>query len=126
MSVNKVIFIGNVGKVYATDSDVVINFSLASTEKWKDKDGNLKEHVEWISCSVFGNLVKVVKNYVQVGSKLYIEGKLRTEKYTDKEGKSQSSTKVIVSALQLLDAKEKSEPKEAVNKEESFDDSIPF
>jgi single-strand DNA-binding protein len=111
MSINKVILIGNVGQdpqIRATkDGKEIASLSLATSEKWSDKStGEVKERAEWHNVSIFGGLVNVVKNYVRKGSKLYIEGKLQTDKYTDKNGVEKYITKVVVqgfnSTLQIL------------------------
>jgi len=131
MAVNKLILIGFVGKVSPTKSDEVTNFSLAVTEKWK-KDGEFKEHTEWFSCVAFGKLAKVVNDYVITGSKLYIEGKIRTEKY-EKDGEQKSVIKVIVGQLQMVGGKSKVVEETGQSVEplqdfdaESFDNDIPF
>ncbi|NVM36321.1 MAG: single-stranded DNA-binding protein [Candidatus Lokiarchaeota archaeon] len=112
MSVNKVILIGNVGqepKLSATnDGREIANFSLATTESWKDKStGERKDKTEWHRVVVFSQgLVGIIKNYVKKGSKLYIEGQLQTRKWTDKEGVEKYSTEIVLqgfnSTLQML------------------------
>lgn len=114
-SVNKVILIGNVGKdpeLHATqDGREIANFSLATSDTWRDKaTGEKKERTEWHRIVVFSEgLVKVVKNYVHKGSKLYVEGKLQTRKWTDKDGVERYSTEVVLqgfnSTLTMLDTK---------------------
>lgn len=101
MSVNRVILVGRVGKtpdIRKTNSGTEIaSFSLATSESWKDRDsGDRKEKTEWVNISVFNeNLVNVVKNYVNVGSQLYIEGKLQTRKY-EKDGVDRYVTEVVL------------------------------
>ena len=104
-SVNKVILIGNLGQ----DPEIrsfgnggqVANFSLATSETWKDKNtGERREKTEWHRVAVFGDgLVRVVQNYVKKGSKLYIEGKLETRKWQDKDGNDRYTTEVKVAGL---------------------------
>ena len=142
MSVNKVILVGNLGKdpeIRTTkDGKEIANFSIATTESWKDKStGERKNKTEWHKVSVFSQgLVGIIKNYVKKGTKVYVEGQLQTRKWTDKNGVDKYSTEVILqnfnSALVLLDSKE-GISKHSVDKgngyapeEESFDDSIPF
>lgn len=115
MSVNKAILLGFVGKdpeIRSTKTGVMTaNFSLATSESWKDKQtGEVKQVTQWHNISVIGNLAKIVDNYVKKGSKLYLEGKIQTEEYTNKEGKKCYATKVVLqgynSVLELLDRKE--------------------
>ena len=114
MSVNKAIllgFVGNQPEIRSTQTgSMIASFSLATSESWKDKDGNRQEKVEWHNISVFGNAVKIVESYVKKGSKLYIEGKIKTDKYKDKNGKDAYSTKIVVQGydgkIELLDKKE--------------------
>ena len=112
MSLNKVCLIGNLGKdpeIRTTkDGKEIASFSLATTESWKDKQtGEKKDKTEWHSVTAFGAVVGVIKNYVKKGSKLYIEGKLETSKYTDKQGVEKYATKIILqgfgSKLLMLD-----------------------
>ena len=89
-SVNKVILIGNLGRDpevrYLPSGDAVANFSIATTEKWKDKaSGEMKEATEWHRVSFFGRLAEIAGEYLKKGSQVYIEGSLRTRKYQDKE-----------------------------------------
>ena len=112
--INKVILIGNLGKdpeIRSTsDGREIANFSLATTEKWKAKDGTLKEKVEWHKIVVFNQgLVGIVKNYVKKGSKLYIEGQLQTRKWTliyDNKGVDKYITEIVLqnfnSTLQII------------------------
>lgn len=126
MSLNKAILIGNVGKdpeIRSMQSgDRVASFSLATSERWKNKDGEKQEKTEWHRVSCFNQgLVKVIENYVKKGSKIYLEGQIETRKWTDKDGVEKYSTEIILrpfkSELVLLDSKN-SEP-------ENHDDEIP-
>tara|TARA_R110002126_G_scaffold113348_2_gene251836 strand:- start:745 stop:1179 length:435 start_codon:yes stop_codon:yes gene_type:complete len=114
MSLNKVTLIGNLGKdpeIRSTkDGKEIASFSIATTESWKDKQtSERKDKTEWHNITAFGAVVGVIKNYVKKGSKLYIEGKLETSKYTDKQGVEKYTTKVILqgfgSKLLMLDSK---------------------
>ena len=126
-SVNKVILIGNLGK----DPEVrsfqnggrVCNLRLATTESWKDKaTGERKDRTEWHSVAIFNdNLVTIAERYLKKGSKVYIEGKLRTRKWTDKEGKERYSTEIIAEQLQMLGGKDKES--QAEKPKGKFDDS---
>ncbi len=113
-SVNKVILLGNLGadpEIRATqDGREIANLRIATSESWKDKSGERKEKTEWHRVVVFSDgLVKVVKNYLRKGSKVYIEGQLQTRKWQDKEGKDQYSTEVVLqgfnATLTMLDGK---------------------
>lgn len=103
-SLNKVTIIGNVGKEPEIRSfqngDRVASFSVATSERWKDKaSGEQKERTEWHRISVMNqNLIGVIEKYVKKGSKLYIEGQLETRKWTDKDGQDKYSTEVVLRA----------------------------
>ena len=143
MSVNKVIIIGNVGQdpqLRATQAGKEIaNLSVATSESWFDKaSGERKEKTEWHRVSVFSEpLVKLIKNYVRKGSKLYIEGALQTRKWTDQSGVEKYSTEVVVQGfggkITMLGEKKsggQSEydqtPAAAEVYEEELDDMVPF
>lgn len=114
-SVNKVILVGNVGK----DPEVrsfnnggqVCNFSLATSERWRDKQsGEQRENTQWHNIAVFNeNLIKVVDNYVKKGTKVYIEGQLQTRKWQDRDGNDRWTTEVVLQRfrgeLVLLDSR---------------------
>ncbi|WHA04751.1 single-stranded DNA-binding protein [Candidatus Bandiella numerosa] len=115
-SVNKVILVGNVGnqpeiRVSQGGGSEIANFSIATSERWKDKNsGEQREKTDWHRVVVFApGLVNIVKNYVNKGSKVYIEGKLQTREYMDKEGIKKYTTEVVLtqynSTLTLLDSK---------------------
>lgn len=154
-SVNKVILVGNVGQepeIRSTqDGKDIANFSIATSESWKDRNtGERKEKTEWHRIVVFNDgLVNVIKNYVHKGSKLYIEGQLQTRKWTDKTGVEKYSTEIVLqgfsSVLTMLDSKRDSQggnseyqdggysqPQQSFNKpapaqqEHALDDEIPF
>jgi single-strand DNA-binding protein len=112
MSVNKVILVGFVGKQPETrafqDGTGVTSFSLATSEKYKDKSGNLSEQTEWHNISCFGKLSEIASKLVTKGTQLYIEGKIKTNKYTDKSGVEKYAVNIVASSLQLLGSKEKS------------------
>lgn len=100
-SLNKVTLIGNVGadpEIRSTHSgDKIASIRLATSERWKGKDGEKQERTEWHTVVIFNeNLVKVVESYVRKGSKLYLEGQLQTRKWTDKDGADRYSTEVVL------------------------------
>ena len=128
--VNKAIILGHVGRDaetrYTAEGVCVTNVSVACTEKYKDKQGTPKELTEWMNVVFFGKLAEIAGEFIKKGSLIYVEGKLRTEKYTDKEsGVEKFSTKIIASYMQLLGGKSNgsSNPVEQSN---SLDDDIPL
>lgn len=117
MSLNRAILIGRVGgnpQIRTVGDQKVASFSLATSEKYKGKDGNLVESTEWHNISIWGKLAEVVEKYVTSGSQLYVEGKIKTEKYTDKEGAEKFITRILGSTLQMLGGKSEnqSQPQE--------------
>lgn len=108
-SLNRVTLIGNLGKDpevrYSTGGDAVCNFSIATTEKWKDKAGEKQEKTEWHNIVLWGRLAEIAGEFLKKGSPVYIEGRLQTRKWTDKEGHDKYSTEVVGTMLQLLGAK---------------------
>ena len=113
-SVNKVILVGNVGKDpeirHTQDGKAIVNLSLATTESWRDKQGERKDKTEWHRIVIFSEgLAKVVEQYVKKGTSLYIEGQLQTRKWTDKDGVEKFSTEIVLqgfnSNLTLLGGK---------------------
>jgi single-strand DNA-binding protein len=137
-SVNKVILIGNVGRDpeirYFESGDAVANFPLATSEKWTSKSGEKQERTEWHKVEVFGKTAEVVRDYVLKGKPLYVEGSIRTEKWTDKDGNDRYTTKVRVqgpnSRIVLLGSKNGSAGASsgpADNRtSEPADDDLPF
>jgi single-strand DNA-binding protein len=106
-SVNKVILIGNLGKDpevrYTPDNSAITNITLATTYTWKDRQsGDKKEETEWHRVAFFGRLAEVAGEYLKKGSPVYVEGRLRTRKWQDKEGKDRYSTEIVADAMQLL------------------------
>ena len=115
MSVNKVLIIGFVGREPETrtfqDGTGVTNFSVATSEKFKDKaSGEYRENVEWHRISCFGKLSEICSKFVTKGSQVYVEGKLVTRKWKDSNGVEKSSTEVKADVLQLLGSKEVKQP----------------
>src|SRR5262245_47577606 len=105
-SVNKVILIGNLGRDpetrYTTGGDAVTQLNIATSETWKDKNGEKQEHTEWHRVVLFGRQAEIAGEYLKKGRSVYIEGRLQTRKYTDKEGVEKYSTEVVGDRMQLL------------------------
>ena len=115
MAVNKVILLGNVGKdpqIRDVNGLKFATFSLATTDKsYTKRDGTvMPERTEWHSIVANGNIVQVIERYVKAGTKLYIEGKLRTRKYTARDNTERQVTEVYVDSMELLGSKQESNP----------------
>ena len=110
-SVNKVILIGNLGKDpevrYTASGEAMCNFSLATTDSWKDKSsGEKKELTEWHRISFFGKLAEIAGQYLKKGSQVYVEGSLRTRKWTDKEGQERYTTEIRGDQMTMLGSRQ--------------------
>lgn len=108
--INKVILIGNLGKDpevrYMPSGGAVTNITLATSETWKDKtSGESKEQTEWHRVVFFNRLAEIAGEYLKKGSKVYIEGKLRTRKWQDKEGQDKYMTEIVADEMQMLDSR---------------------
>lgn len=104
---NKVMVIGHLGRDPESHSlpsgSLVVNFSVASTEGWTDRNsGEKKEHTEWFRITCFGKLAEIADQYLKVGMQVYVEGKQRTEKWQDKEGNDRYSTKLYADQITML------------------------
>lgn len=108
-SVNKVILVGHLGKDpelrYLPSGDAVANFSIATSEKWKNKDGEQQEQTEWHRISLFGKVAEIAGEYLRKGSLVYIEGKLQTRKWSDKDGNDRYTTEIRGDRMQMLGGK---------------------
>jgi single-strand DNA-binding protein len=106
-SVNKVILVGNLGSDpelrFLPSGSAVANFSIATNEKWRDKDGNKQERVEWHRIVVWNTLAEICTQYLHKGSSVYIEGKLQTREWEDKDGNKRWTTQVVGWSVQFLD-----------------------
>jgi single-strand DNA-binding protein len=141
-SVNKVILIGNLGRDpemrYMPSGDAQCSFSIACTENWKDKQGVKQEKTEWVRIGMFGKLAEIAGEYLKKGSSVYLEGRLQTREWSDKEGNKRITTEVICDRMQMLggkpsdtsDARQPAQSKPETNKpKDAFDDfesDIPF
>lgn len=114
-NLNKVLLIGHLGADadyrVGQSGNAAATFNVATSESFKDKDGNPVERTEWHRCKTFGKLADVVRDHFKKGREVYVEGQLRTSKYTDKEGIERYSTEIVVNTAFLLGGK----PAEAGN-----------
>lgn len=108
-SLNNCQFIGNVGKApelrYLSNGDAVCNFSIAINENWKDQNGDRKESTEWVNVVAYKKLAEICGEYLSSGKQVYVQGKLKTRKWTDKAGVERYSTDIIASDLKMLGSK---------------------
>jgi len=152
--VNKVILIGNLGNDpdvrYTASGAAVANISLATAESWRDKEsGEQQERTEWHRVVFFGRLAEIVAEYLKKGSQIYVEGRLQTRKWQDKDGKDRYSTEIVANEMQMLGSRsggssnqsymdqtpphdesmspgDKPQKTTAKSKDDDFDDDIPF
>ncbi len=143
--INKVILIGHLGQDpevrYMPNGNAVANVSIATSESWKDKSsGEQQERTEWHRVVFFRRLAEIVGEYLKKGSKVYIEGKLQTRKWQDKNGQDRYTTEIIADQMQMLDSRggssaefehRGSAPSQSNSappppQDEGFDDDIPF
>jgi len=133
--VNSVTIIGNVGndpEIKAMpNGDTVVNFSVATSESWKDKQGQKQERTEWHRIVAFRQLADIIAQYVKKGSKIYIQGKLQTRKWQAQDGSDRYSTEIIANNMQMLDSRPNTQPASAqaqpVANNSPFDDELsPF
>lgn len=105
--VNKVILVGNLGADpdirTSPNGSVIANLRLATGEAWKDQQGQLQERTEWHRIVMFGRTAEIARDYLRKGSKLYLEGRLQTRKWQDKEGRDQYTTEIVAQEFQMLD-----------------------
>ncbi len=106
-SVNKVIIVGNLGRDpetrYMPNGDAVTNVAVATTESWKDKNsGEKKELTEWHRITFSRKLAEIAGQYLKKGSQVYVEGRLQTRKWTDKDGVEKYTTEIIADTMQML------------------------
>ena len=144
--INKVILVGNLGAKpeikYASNGNAISNLSIATSESWTDKStGQKQERTEWHRVSLFGKVAEIAGQYLDKGSKVYVEGKLQTRKWQDQSGQDRYTTEVVISGysgtLQMLDKRDdmnsnapvqQSQPTPAITPvaPDEFEDDIPF
>ena len=114
-SVNKVILVGNIGKDpetrYMPNGDAVTNITIATSESWRDKNGEKQEKTEWHRVVFFKKLAEIAGQYLKKGVPVYVEGRIETMKWTDKEGVERYSTEIIADKMQMLGSKGESQGK---------------
>ncbi len=153
MSVNKAILVGRLGKDpetrYMTNGEAVTNVSLATSENYKDKNGEKQERTEWHNLVFYRRLAEIAGEYLKKGSQIFVEGRIQTRKWQDKEGKDRYTTEIIVNEMKMLGSKPSSSSFEVMDSSPSsparsapatkpaaataakgnfdnFDDDIPF
>ena len=109
--VNKVILVGNLGKDpevrYSPNGGAVANITIATSESWKDKtSGEKQEKTEWHRVVFFGRLAEIAGEYLKKGAQIYVEGRLQTRKWQDKEGKDRYTTEIVANEMQMLGSRE--------------------
>lgn len=139
-SVNKAIVLGNIGRDpeirYSASGSAVCNLSIATTRKWKSKDGEAQEETEWHRVVFYDRLAEVADEYLGKGSAVYVEGRLKTRKWQDKDGIDRYTTEIVGEHMQMLGGRDSAQPaqkpaaqKQAAKKVDGFDsmdDDIPF
>jgi single-strand DNA-binding protein len=105
-SVNKAIVVGNLGRDpetrYSPDGAAITNISVATTDKWKDKSGQPQEKTEWHRIAFFGKLAEIAGEYLKKGSQVYVEGRIQTRKWQDKDGHDKYTTEIVAERMQML------------------------
>jgi single-strand DNA-binding protein len=134
-SVNKAIILGNLGKDpevrFLPNGDAVCNFSIATTESWKDKNGQKNDKTEWHNIVLFRKLAEIAGEYLKKGRPVYIEGRLQTRKWQDKEGADRYTTEIVADTMQMLGSRDEarealSAPAEAPTNFDDMKDDVPF
>jgi single-strand DNA-binding protein len=134
VSVNRVILIGNLGRDpdlrYTPSGQPVAKFPIATSERWKDKDGQLQQRTDWHNIVAWGRQAEVCKEYLKKGSPLYIEGRIQSRSYDDKDGNRKYITEIVANRIQMLGRKEEGPSEEGIppepETEEAEGDDIPF
>ncbi|MDA0670346.1 MAG: single-stranded DNA-binding protein [Proteobacteria bacterium] len=127
-SVNKVILVGNLGKDpevrFMPNGDAVCNFSIATTDSWKDKAGERQEKTEWHNIVIYRRLAEIAGEYLKKGRPVYIEGRLQTRKWQTKEGQDRYTTEIIADSMQMLGGRDSAAPQENSGVEEKPKDDF--
>ena len=127
-SVNKVILMGNLGKDpevrFMPNGDAVCNFSIATTDSWKDKAAERQEKTEWHNIVIYRRLAEIAGEYLKKGRPVYIEGRLQTRKWQTKEGQDRYTTEIIADSMQMLGGRDSAAPQENSGVEEKPKDDF--
>ena len=114
MAVNKVILVGNLGRDpemrHTQTGRPVANFTLATNERWRDKDGQQQERTEWHKIVVWDRLAEICTEYLTKGKQIYIEGRLQTREWEDREGNKRYTTEIVANQMQMLGRRDESAP----------------
>jgi len=109
-SVNKVILLGNLGRDpevrYMPSGDPITNVTIATSRRYKNKSGEMVEETEWHRVAFFGRLAEIASQYLKKGNPVYVEGRIKTRKYTDKDGVEKYATEIVANEMQLLGSRE--------------------
>lgn len=112
--VNRVFLIGNLGADpelrYTQSGTAVATLSVATTRKWKDRDGNMQEETEWHRCLAWNKKAEFCGNYLNKGAKIYVEGRLKTRKWEDQQGSTRYTTEIIADTIQNLSPRQNADP----------------
>lgn len=131
--VNKAIIVGQLGRdpevKYAANGNAITSISVATSERWKDKQGQQQERTEWHRVKAFGRLAEIMGEYLAKGAQVYIEGSIRTEKYTGPDGAEKYATYIVANEMQMLGGKRDGERPQQTRQQQrpadDFDD-LPF
>lgn len=128
-SVNKVIIVGNLGRDpeirYMPNGDAVTSIAVATTDAWNDKhSGQKKELTEWHRITFYRKLAEIADQYLKKGAQIYVEGRLHTRKWTDKDGVERYTTEIVADSMQMLGSRAASDGRQSDNRRP--DDGIPF
>ena len=140
---NKVTLIGRLGRDpetrYMTNGDAVCNFSIATSESWKDQSGQRQERTEWHEITLYRKLAEIAGQYLKKGSQVYLEGKIQSRKYTDKQGVERTAYEIVCSEMKMLGGRAEGAEKQntpplpsaqqqtaAPMPKDDIDDDIPF
>lgn len=136
MSLNKVILIGRLGKEptmrFMPNGEAVCNFSVATSEKYTDKNGQRQEATEWHNVTMYRKLAEIAGQYLKQGSQVYIEGKIKSRKYTDKNGAERTAYDIIANEMKMLGGNSQATqerpkyPQGNTNPTDDISDDVPF
>ena len=129
---NKVILIGRLGHEpelrYMANGEAVCNFSVATSESWKDKNGQRQEATEWHNVTMYRKLAEIAGQYLKQGSQVYIEGKIKSRKYTDKNGVERTAYEIIANEMNMLggNAQTPAPKQQPAQAQDDISDDVPF